>query len=74
MAGLAAQGHTNREIAARLFVTVGTVEQHLTRIYRKLDVNSRAELAIRLGPGPAVEPPPGPRTLSGPRGRRPVAH
>ena len=50
VAGLAAHGHTNREIAARLYVTVGTVEQHLTRIYRKLDLDSRAGLAARLGP------------------------
>ena len=36
---LAAQGLTNRQIAARLFVTVSTVEQHLTKVYRKLRVH-----------------------------------
>ncbi|WBB71304.1 AAA family ATPase [Micromonospora sp. WMMD1128] len=49
VATLAADGHTNRAIAARLFVTVSTVEQHLTRVYRKLRVNSRGDLLLRLG-------------------------
>ncbi len=53
VATLAAFGHTNREIADRLFVTVSTVEQHLTRVYRKLDVNSRADLPLVLHPAPA---------------------
>jgi DNA-binding CsgD family transcriptional regulator len=42
-----AEGASNREVAAALFVTPKTVEFHLTRIYRKLDVGSRGEL-IRL--------------------------
>jgi DNA-binding CsgD family transcriptional regulator len=42
---LAARGHTNREIAARLYITVSTVEQHLTRVYRKLSVSRRRDLA-----------------------------
>jgi len=46
-----AQGRTNREVAAQLFTTVGTVEVHLTRIYRKLDVRSRTELARRVADG-----------------------
>lgn len=41
---LAAKGLTNREIAARLFITVSTVEQHLTRVYRKLEITSRDQL------------------------------
>ncbi|MGW7290569.1 LuxR C-terminal-related transcriptional regulator, partial [Streptomyces sp. NPDC054847] len=45
VAVLAARGSTNRAIAARLYVTPSTVEQHLTRIYRKLRVTSRADLA-----------------------------
>ncbi|KND26286.1 helix-turn-helix transcriptional regulator [Streptomyces acidiscabies] len=45
VAWLAGAGYSNREIAAKLFVTVSTVEQHLTRIYRKLKVRHRAELA-----------------------------
>ncbi|GAA3116917.1 hypothetical protein GCM10020254_74650 [Streptomyces goshikiensis] len=48
MALLAARGHTNREIATKLYVTVSTVEQHLTRIYRKLKVKRRRDLPARL--------------------------
>jgi DNA-binding CsgD family transcriptional regulator len=46
---LVAEGRTNREVAARLFVTEHTVEGALTRAYRKLGVRSRSELAHRLG-------------------------
>jgi DNA-binding CsgD family transcriptional regulator len=46
--GLAADGLTNRRIAEQLFVTEKTVETHLTRIYRKLNVHSRTQLAIYL--------------------------
>jgi DNA-binding CsgD family transcriptional regulator len=52
IAGLVAEGLTNREVAAALFVTPKTVESMLTRIYRKLDVRSRTELVRRLA-GPA---------------------
>ncbi|KUM96638.1 transcriptional regulator [Streptomyces yokosukanensis] len=45
---LAVRGHTNREIATKLYVTVSTVEQHLTRIYRKLKVKRRRDLPARL--------------------------
>jgi DNA-binding CsgD family transcriptional regulator len=45
---LAAVGHTNREIAGKLFITVSTVEQHLTRAYRKLNVTNRADLAATM--------------------------
>ena len=44
VAALAAAGNTNREIAERLFITVSTVEQHLTKVYRKLNVRSRSAL------------------------------
>ncbi|MFI6099473.1 LuxR C-terminal-related transcriptional regulator [Lentzea sp. NPDC051213] len=50
VAELAAAGVTNRAIAEDLFVTLRTVEVHLTRAYRKLGVSSRAELADVLGP------------------------
>jgi DNA-binding CsgD family transcriptional regulator/tetratricopeptide (TPR) repeat protein len=43
---LAARGHTNREIARRLAVTPSTVEQHLTRVFRKLGVRTRQELPV----------------------------
>lgn len=48
VAALAAEGYTNREISGRLFITVSTVEQHLTRIYRKLNVTRRTELPASL--------------------------
>jgi DNA-binding CsgD family transcriptional regulator len=44
VAGLAAEGLTNREIARALFVSVRTVETHLTHAYQKLDIASRGQL------------------------------
>jgi DNA-binding CsgD family transcriptional regulator len=49
VATLAAAGLSNREAAARLFLSVKTIEAHLHRAYRKLGVSSRAELAPLLG-------------------------
>jgi DNA-binding CsgD family transcriptional regulator len=48
LAALAAEGLANKEIAAALHMSVHTVEAHLTRIYRKLGIRSRAALAGRL--------------------------
>ena len=48
MAALVAEGRTNKEVAAALFLTESTVEFHLTHVYRKLGVRSRAELARRF--------------------------
>jgi DNA-binding CsgD family transcriptional regulator len=47
-ARFAADGLTNREIAARTFMSTRTVEANLSRAYRKLGVRSRAELAGRM--------------------------
>ncbi|MER6412908.1 AAA family ATPase [Streptomyces humidus] len=44
VASLAVGGHTNREISARLHITMSTVEQHLTRVYRKLGITGREDL------------------------------
>jgi DNA-binding CsgD family transcriptional regulator len=48
VAALVAEGRTNREVAAALFLTERTVASHLTQIYAKLGVRSRTELARRL--------------------------
>ncbi|MFG3282482.1 AAA family ATPase [Streptomyces sp. NPDC048111] len=48
VATLAVRGDTNREIAQKLSITVSTVEQHLTRAYRKLGVTRRVELPVQL--------------------------
>jgi DNA-binding CsgD family transcriptional regulator len=49
VAAAAAAGATNREIAQDLFVSLRTVEMHLTNAYRKLDISSRSELAGAIG-------------------------
>lgn len=48
MAELAAAGATNREAARALFLAEKTVQYHLTRIYGKLGIRSRSELAARF--------------------------
>jgi DNA-binding CsgD family transcriptional regulator len=54
VAQMAAEDVSNKEIAQALFVTVKTVEVHLSRVYRKLDIQSRRELAGALS-SPAVK-------------------
>jgi DNA-binding CsgD family transcriptional regulator len=44
IAELVGEGRTNKEIAARLYLSPKTIEYHLANAYRKLDVHSRAEL------------------------------
>ena len=64
VARLLALGHTNAEIAAVLYLSVRTVEQHRARVFRKLGVRSRAALVQRLdetpplGSAPELRPPP----------------
>ena len=48
VATMASEGKTNREIAEDLWVTLSTVEAHLTRVYRKLDITKRSALGDAL--------------------------
>lgn len=55
IARLLAEGHSTRSVAARLFLSPKTVEYHLRKVYTKLGIHSRPELAEILekgGPGP----------------------
>ncbi|HEX3488037.1 MAG TPA: helix-turn-helix transcriptional regulator, partial [Streptosporangiaceae bacterium] len=52
VAQLAAAGQTNRQIAQALFVTLRTVENHLTSSYAKLGITSRPQLAATLTSDP----------------------
>ena len=48
IAAMAAEGMSNRDIAQALFVTLRTVEMHLSNAFRKLEVSSRTQLAAAL--------------------------
>jgi DNA-binding NarL/FixJ family response regulator len=66
VAELAAEGRRNKEIAAAMYVTVATVEAHLSRVYRKLGVRSRAELASRFSRDTRSDGSTGPPVSRGP--------
>jgi DNA-binding CsgD family transcriptional regulator len=51
VAEMAADNMTNKDIAQALFVTPKTVEVHLSSVYRKLEISSRAQLPSVLGAG-----------------------
>jgi DNA-binding CsgD family transcriptional regulator len=62
VAELVASGRSNQEVAGELFVSTKTVEANLTRVYRKLSVRSRTELAnflIKSDPETDPNPPSG---------------
>ena len=58
VARMAADGRTNREIAEALFVSQRTIETHLSHVYRKLEITTRADLSRALA-DEALEQPTG---------------
>jgi non-specific serine/threonine protein kinase len=56
VAGLVADGATNAQVAARLFISERTVESHLTSIFNKLGVDSRLQVARWFATSHVVEP------------------
>jgi DNA-binding CsgD family transcriptional regulator len=70
VAALVASGRTYREAADELFMSPRTVQWNLSKVYRKLGIRSRAELAARLSAEPGQAPPGRGGDGPGPAGRR----
>jgi DNA-binding CsgD family transcriptional regulator len=62
VARLVAVGMSNRQVASELFISIKTVQFHLTHIYAKLGVSSRAELAAQFRDNETTAPGPGTAT------------
>ena len=56
MARLVAVGMSNRHVASELFISIKTVQFHLTHVYAKSGVSSRAELASQFRDEPTTDP------------------
>ena len=56
VARLVVSGASNRDLAAKLFISPRTVEAHLTAIFRKLGVRNRRELSARAIDDPVFQP------------------
>jgi DNA-binding CsgD family transcriptional regulator len=63
VAGLVAQGLTNRELAAELFVSRHTIDAHLRQIFRKLNIASRVDLTRLVTLRSRTATPPTPAIL-----------
>ena len=69
VARLAADGQTNPEIGAQLFLSPRTVEWHLSKVFGKLGIGSRKELSAALSDVGSRRPPPAATRAQGARGR-----
>ncbi len=57
VAELVSKGLSNKEVANQLFVTEKTVKFHLTNIYKKMNVKSRAQIAAAISTQDIITPP-----------------